>query len=181
MEKSYRVTAYVRFSNTMNAFLVRLGLQMGSTSLLSVRGRKSGKLIETPLSLFVQDHQRYLIAPYGIVNWVRNLRAAGGEATLTRGRQTESIRAVELEPAAAARVFREAVRMGPDGIPPLFVSMYRHFVLSKYLSIAVDAPLEDFEREAVNHPVFLVTTAYNSPLEEGSHARQAMQANERSL
>src|SRR5437870_1565210 len=82
-------------------------------TLLTVRGRKSGKPIETPIAIFVQGGKSYLITPYGIVNWVRNLRAAGGEATITHTRRTEKIRAVELPPEAAAPIFREAVLSGP--------------------------------------------------------------------
>ena len=78
MAKPYRVTAYVRLSNAINATLVRLGIPMGSTSLLTVRGRNSGQPIQTPISIFAQEGKRYLIAPYGAVNWVRNLRAAAG-------------------------------------------------------------------------------------------------------
>lgn len=63
MAKPYRVTAYVRFSNAINASLVRLGIPMRSTSLLTVRGRTSGKPIQTPVSIFVQDQKRYLITP----------------------------------------------------------------------------------------------------------------------
>lgn len=159
MARPYRVTTQVRFSNAINAFLVRWGIQMGSTSLLMVRGRKSGRLIETPISIFVQEGKRYLIAPYGVVNWVRNLRAAGGEAALIRGRNSEKIEAVELEPASAALVFREAMRSGPEGIPTVFARMYVRFTLSKYMSIAVDASLEEFEREVLAHPVFLVQSA----------------------
>ena len=159
MAKPYRVTAYVRFSNAINSSLVRLGVNIGGTSLLTVRGRKSGKPIETPISIFVQEGKRYLITPYGVVNWVRNLRAAGGEATLTRGRCTEKIHAIELEPVAAAPIFREAVRTGPPGIPAVFVRMYIHFTLSSYLNVAVNASLEEFEHEVLTHPVFLLQSA----------------------
>ena len=159
MAKPYRVTAYVRFSNAINAFLVRLGIPMGSTSLLTVRGRTSGKPIQTPVSIFVQDQKRYLIAPYGVVNWVRNLRAAKGVAALTHGRHTEQIQALELSPESAAPVFREAVRTGPPGIPAVFVRMYIRFTLSRYLNVAVNASLEEFEREALAHPVYLVQSA----------------------
>lgn len=166
MVKPYRVTAYVRFNNAINTFLARRGM-MGNTFLLTVRGRKSGKLIETPLSIFVLEGKRYLIAPYGMVNWVRNLRAAGGMATLTRGRHSEQIHAIELPPKAAALIFREAARIGPDGVPPVFVRMYQRFVLSKYLTIAVDAPLEDFEREVLAHPVFSFTVCRGTGSSEG--------------
>ena len=159
MAKPYRVTANVRLSNAINATLVRLGIPMGSTSLLTVRGRTSGKPIQTPISIFVQDQQRYLIAPYGVVNWVRNLRAAAGVATLTHGRHTEKIHALELEPVSAAPVFREAVRTGPPGIPAVLVRLYIRFTLSRYLNIGVNASLEEFEHEVLTHPVFLLQSA----------------------
>ncbi len=88
MAKPYRVNTFVRINNTMATSLLRLGIKVWSFSLLTVRGRKSGKPIVTPVAIFVQDQKRYLVATYGIVNWVRNLRAAGGEATLTRRRHS---------------------------------------------------------------------------------------------
>ena len=117
MAKSYRVTVFVRINNFMISSLLRLGIKLWSFSLLTVRGRKSDKPIVTPLAIFVQDQKRYLIATYGVVNWVRNLRAAGGEATLTRRRYSEQIHAIELSKDAAALVFREALRSGPPGVP----------------------------------------------------------------
>src|SRR5436190_13318982 len=89
MAKQYRVNAFARINNAMTSFLLRLGMNVWSFALLTVRGRKSGKPIETPIAIFVQEGKRYLITPYGVVNWVRNLRAAGGEATITRSRRTE--------------------------------------------------------------------------------------------
>jgi hypothetical protein len=74
MAKSYRVTTFARINNIMIASLLHLGIKVWSFSLLTVRGRKSSKPIETPLAVFVQDQKRYLVAPYGVVNWVRNLR-----------------------------------------------------------------------------------------------------------
>src|SRR5439155_14161732 len=122
----------------------------------TVLGRKSGKPIETPIAIFVQDQKRYLITPYGVVNWVRNLRAAGGEATITRSRRTEKIHAIELEPVAAAPIFREAVRSGPPGIPTLIFLGYRALFVFPYLNVTENSSLEEFEREAQGHPVFLL-------------------------
>ncbi len=76
MAKPYHVTVFVRLSNSMTSSLVRLGVKIGSLSLLTVRGRKSGKPIVTPIAIFVQNQKRYLVAMYGVVNWVCNLRAA---------------------------------------------------------------------------------------------------------
>ncbi len=64
-----------RINNAMISSLLRLGVNIGSFALLTVRGRKSGKPIETPIAIFVQEGKRYLITPYGVVNWVRKLCA----------------------------------------------------------------------------------------------------------
>ncbi len=159
MAKRYRVSAFVRINNAMTSSLLRLGVNLGSFVLLTVRGRKSGKPIETPIAIFVQEGKRYLIAPYGVVNWVRNLRAAGGEATITRSRRTEKIHAIELEPVAAAPIFREAVRSGPPGIPAVLIRWYRSLFVLPYLDVTANASLEEFEREVLTHPVFLVQSA----------------------
>lgn len=156
MAKQYRVNAVVRMSNAIIASLLRLGVNMGSISLLTVRGRKSGKPIETPLAIFVQEEKRYLVASYGVVNWVRNLRAAGGEATITRSQRTEKIHAIELSPAVAAPILREALRSGPTGIPAVLVRVYRYFFVLPYLNVSMDSSLEEFEREAQTHPFFLI-------------------------
>ena len=159
MAKPYRANTFVRTNNTMTTLLLRLGIKMWSFSLLTVRGRKSGKPIMTPLAIFVQDQKRYLIATYGVVNWVRNLRAAGGEATLVRGRHTEKIHAIELSPVSAALIFREALRSGPPGVPAVIFRVYRALLVLPYLGVTENASLEEFEREVLTHPVFLVQSA----------------------
>ena len=159
MAKQYRVNAFVRINNSIISSLLRLGVNIGSFALLTVRGRKSGKPIETPIAIFVQEGKSYLLTPYGIVNWVRNLRAAGGEATITRNRRDEKIRSIELPPEAAAPIFREAVCSGPPGIPDVLIRVYRSFFVLPYLNVTVDSSLEEFEREVLTHPVFLLQTA----------------------
>ncbi len=156
MAKPYRVTMSMRINNAIMSSLLRLGIKMWSFSLLTVRGRKSGRPIVTPLAVFVQDQQRYLIATYGLVNWVRNLRAAKGVATLTQGRYSEQIQAIELEPEAAALVFRDALHSGPPGIPTVIFRRYRARSVLPYLDVTENSSLEEFEREVLTHPVFLV-------------------------
>ncbi len=143
MAKQYQVNTFVRVSNAMTSFFLRLGVNMGNMALLTVRGRKSGKPITNPVVIVVQDGKRYLISPFGIVNWVRNLRAAGGEITITRGRRTEKLHAIELAPEVAAPIFRESVRSGPSYV-------------SGYLNVTANSSLEEFEREVPTHPVFLL-------------------------
>ena len=62
---------------------------------LSVRGRRSGEWRTTPVNLLVVDGQRYLVAPRGQTQWVRNIRVAGGGG-LRLGRSVEPFRAVEM-------------------------------------------------------------------------------------
>ena len=159
MAKQYRVNAFARINNTMISSLLRLGIKVWSFSLLTVRGRKSGKPIVTPIAVFVHDQQRYLVAPYGVVNWVRNLRAAGGVATLTRRRHSEKIHAIELSPEAAAPIFRAALHAGPPGLPAAIFRMYRSLWVLPYLTVTEHASLEEFEREVLTHPVFLLQPA----------------------
>jgi deazaflavin-dependent oxidoreductase (nitroreductase family) len=156
MAKPYRVNAFVRINNSIISSLLRMGISMGSFALLTVPGRKSGKPIETPIAIFGHEGKSYLIASYGIVNWVRNIRAAGGAATITRCRRTEKIHAVELLPEAASPIFRKALLSGPPGIPDVLIRVYRSNFVLPYLNVTVDSSLEEFEREVLTHPVFLL-------------------------
>jgi deazaflavin-dependent oxidoreductase (nitroreductase family) len=146
MAKQYQVNTFVRVSNAMTSFLLRMGVKMGNMALLTVRGRKSGKPITNPIVIVVQDGKRYLFSPFGIVNWVRNLRAAGGEIAITRGRRTEKLHAIELAPEVAAPIFRESMRTIPGYV-------------RGYLNLTADSSLEEFEREIPTHPVFLLQAA----------------------
>ena len=82
MAKTYQLTPGRRLANTLMRALLRTGFQPGSTSLLTVNGRKSRRLLITPVTIVEEDGQRWLVAPYCEVNWVRNARAAG-QVTLT--------------------------------------------------------------------------------------------------
>jgi deazaflavin-dependent oxidoreductase (nitroreductase family) len=159
MAKQYRVTAFVRFNNAVMRALLRTGVRIGTFAILIVRGRKSGRLIETPLVVFPYDGNRYLIASYGVANWVRNLRAAGGQACLRYGRRTEKILAVELPAEQAAPILRASLRSGPPGIPRLVVRVYRRFFVLPFLDVDINSAPEEFERAALSHPVFLVRPA----------------------
>src|SRR5205823_9735351 len=93
--------------------LLRIGAPMGSMWLLTVTGRKSGVPRTTPVYVVERDGARWLISPYGEVNWVRNLRTAG-QATLTRGRRHEPILAQALSPAEAAPVLKYSLTKAPS-------------------------------------------------------------------
>jgi deazaflavin-dependent oxidoreductase (nitroreductase family) len=101
-----------RGARTMNAAiagLTRLGISVWGSRVLAVRGRSSGEWRTTPVNLLVVDGVRYLVAPRGVTQWVRNLRAAGG-GELRVGRRVEAFRADELDDDAKPDLLREYLR-----------------------------------------------------------------------
>ena len=81
--------------NRVVAGLTRAGLSVYGSRVLAVRGRKSGEWRTTPVNLLVLDGTRYLVAPRGHTQWVRNIRVTG-EGELRLGRRTERFRATEI-------------------------------------------------------------------------------------
>ena len=88
----------MRVFNRIVARLTKLGLSLMGSRVLSVQGRKSGEWRSTPVNLLVIDGQRYLVAPRGHTQWVKNLRVSG-EGRLQLGGKTETFRAEELADA----------------------------------------------------------------------------------
>lgn len=81
--------------NRLVASLTRLGVSVYGSRVLAVRGRRSGQWRTVPVNLMTVDGERYLVAPRGHTEWVRNLRASGtGELRL--GRRGEAFTATEL-------------------------------------------------------------------------------------
>jgi deazaflavin-dependent oxidoreductase (nitroreductase family) len=141
MAKTSQVPRFVRLGNVFTTALVRAGFKVGLIHLLTVRGRKSGQPRTTPIAVVEQNGKRYLAAPYGIVDWVRNLRAAG-EAVLTRGRRSETVTVLELPPSEAGLFLQELIK---DSNP-----------FSRFFNVTEQSSLEDFERTALSHPVFVL-------------------------
>lgn len=98
-----RMTRYV--ANPLIAGLTRLGISVRGSRVLAVRGRTSGEWRTTPVNVLSLDGERYLVAPRGVTQWVRNVRVAGG-CDLRVGRRTESVRTVELADADKPAVLR---------------------------------------------------------------------------
>ncbi len=143
MAKTYQAPLFVRLGNVLTTTLLRAGVKLVGPGnypmyLLTVRGRKSGQPHTTPIVILEQHGKRYLASPYGIVSWVRNLRAAG-EAILTRGRRAETVNARELPTGEAALILRADIKRNP---------------FARYFGVTVGSSLEEFERAALNHPLF---------------------------
>ena len=150
MAKTDKAPKFVRVANMLTTTLLRAGFPLVGPGLvignypmylLTVRGRKSGQPRTVPLAIIERNGKRYVGSPYGIVDWVRNLRAAG-EATLTRGRRSETVNARELPTSEAAFVLREDVKGGNP-----FARSY---------GVTADSSLEEFERAVVSHPLFVL-------------------------
>ena len=156
MPKPYRVGFFVRSNNAVMRSLINAGVKIGTFAVLTVPGRKTGRPVDVPLVVFPHQAERYLIASYGIVNWVRNLRAADGRAELRRGRETEKINAIELSDVEAGPILQVSLLAGPPGIPRPMVRAFRRFFVLPYLEVDMSSSDEDFIRSAPNHPVFRV-------------------------
>jgi deazaflavin-dependent oxidoreductase (nitroreductase family) len=150
MAKTDKAPMFVRLGNILTLTLLRAGFKLVGPGLiignypmylLTVRGRKSGLPRTVALAIIERNGKRYVGSPYGIVDWVRNLRAAG-EATLTRGRRSETVNARELPKGEAALILREEIKGGNPFI--------------RYYGVTADSSLEEFERAAVTHPVFVL-------------------------
>lgn len=132
--------------NKAVAGLTGLGISIMGSRILAVRGRKSGEWRTTPVNLLVIDGQRYLVAPRGHTQWVRNMRAAGG-GELRLGRKAEAFTAVELADADKPAVLRQYLKRWAWEVGYFFEG------------VTADSPEEELERIAPGFPVFRVTAA----------------------
>jgi deazaflavin-dependent oxidoreductase (nitroreductase family) len=101
---------HVSFFGRILKFLVVHGVPLAPNRLVTIRGRKSGLPRTTPVAIIAVSGRRWVWAPFGDVNWVRNLRGAG-RATITVRRRQEEVRATELEQAQRVEYFRDI--LGP--------------------------------------------------------------------
>src|SRR5216684_2126564 len=81
--------------NRIVAWLAELGISVYGWRVLAVKGRKSGAWHTVPVNLLEYRGERFLVAPRGVTQWVRNVRA-GSEAELRLGRRRERVRLVEI-------------------------------------------------------------------------------------
>jgi deazaflavin-dependent oxidoreductase (nitroreductase family) len=131
-------------SNRIVAALTRLGVSVAGSRVLEVPGRKTGEPRRTPVNLMTFEGQRYLVAPRGHTQWVRNMRVSGG-GKLFVGRRAEEFSATEL----------------PDEEkPPLlraYLKKWKWEVGQFFGGVGPDAPEEELRRIAPDHPVFRIS------------------------
>lgn len=131
--------------NVFNAIakpLLAAGLPFAFNGLLTVPGRKTGKPRTTALAIVNVDGRRWVWSPWGEVNWVRNLRAAG-RATVTFRRRNDEVRAVELDPEQRVAFFRYTLtpiaRRMPGGM--WFIRAFDGVDLRDPVAAATDRPV----------------------------------------
>jgi deazaflavin-dependent oxidoreductase (nitroreductase family) len=134
-----------RILNRASAVVASSGVASNYLVTLEVTGRKSGRIFSLPLVMVIVDGQRYLVSMLGDnVQWVRNVRAAGGKAVLRHGRR-EEIRLEEVPAGQRAAILKAYLQRAPGARP--------HVLVNK------DAALSEFEKIAAAIPMFRVLSA----------------------
>jgi deazaflavin-dependent oxidoreductase (nitroreductase family) len=127
--------------NNVVALFTRLGLSVWGSRVLEVPGRKTGEPRRTPVNLLTYDGQRYLVAPRGHTQWVRNLRTSG-RGRLLLGRRAEEFTATEVP---------------EDERPPIlraYLKRWKAEVGIFFGGVGPDSSDEELRQVAPDHPVF---------------------------
>jgi hypothetical protein len=129
------------FNNIVKA-LTRLGVSVWGSRIIEVRGRKSGEPHRTAVNLLTLDSTEYLVAPRGITQWVRNLRAADGHLAVILGRRREERVATEIT--------------GNDVVPVLraYLKRWKAEVGVFFDGTSADSSDDELLAIAPKHPVF---------------------------
>ena len=139
MAPVYRLGIPRRLINIAVRAALIMGLAPRNYHLLTVHGRKSGRVYSTPIYLIQEEGKRWLVAPYGERAWVKNARAAG-RVTLSRRGRSEEVAVVELGPPQSAPVLQRYIVEQP--------------ITRRFFQVTPESPIEEFIAEAPRHPVF---------------------------
>ena len=135
--------------NPAVAVLTRLGVSVWGSRILRVRGRKSGEWRSSPVNLLTYQGTRYLVAPRGNTQWVRNIRVSK-EGELVLGGRAEKFRAAEISDEEKLPVLRDYLRRWKFEVGMFFDG------------VGPDSPDSELRRIAPDHPVFRVDPATDS-------------------
>ena len=142
MARTYRLNPGTRLVDWILAGMTRAGVGAPYLHILTVRGRRTGRLHSTPVDVIEAAGHRWLVAGYGLSSWALNARA-GGEVTLRRGRRSQRYTVTEPGPS--------------DAVPVLRRYMAQIRVTRPYFDAAPDSPDDDVKAELPTHPVFELT------------------------
>jgi F420H(2)-dependent quinone reductase len=142
MYRSGRPNLVAAVLNRWSASLGSAGVWPGRLATLEVRGRRSGRVISLPVVIAKYEGERYLVAMLGEgTSWVRNVRAAGGQAVLRHG-VAEPVRLEEVDASIRPPILRRYLEVAPGGRP--------------HIPVDRRAPLAEFEQIAARYPVFRI-------------------------
>ena len=130
--------------NRAVAGLTRIGISVYGSRVLIVRGRTSGLPREVPVNLLTYDGNRYLVAPRGNTQWVRNMRAAG-EGQLRLGRRTESFSATEVAEEEKVPILRHYLKKWAWEVGVFFDG------------VTAKATDDELRRIGPDHPIFRIS------------------------
>ena len=130
--------------NPLVATLSRRGLSLAGSRVLEVQGRKSGEWRQTPVNPLSLDTGRYLVAPRGTTQWVRNIRASGKGKLVGRG--TEEFTVTEVADADKPPILRA------------YLAKWKWEVGAFFDGVGPDSNDTDLLRIAPDHPVFQIET-----------------------
>jgi deazaflavin-dependent oxidoreductase (nitroreductase family) len=129
--------------NRIVAALTRAGISIWGSRILEVRGRRTGVPRRTPVNLLSLGGARYLVAPRGHTQWVRNLRAIG-EGDLLLGRRREHFHAMEVADGGKEEILRAYLRR------------WKWEVGQFFSGVGPDSSSAELERIAPDHPIFRI-------------------------
>src|SRR5215510_12220469 len=129
-----------RFFNHLYGILVGWGFGLSHNYLLQVEGRKSSRIYSTPVNVLDYHGKRFLVAPRGETQWVRNARASG-QVWLKRGRRRESFGLRPLSDGEKPEILRE------------YLNRYKTTV-QRYFNVPAGSPIEVFSGIAQSYPAF---------------------------
>jgi len=132
-----------RIINRIFGFMVKLGLGLSHNYLLEVRGRKSGRVYTTPVNVLEYQGKKYLVAPRGDTQWVRNVLVSQ-KATLVKGTNRDNIRLHPIADEAKAEILKA------------YLDRYK-LTVQRYFPIPAGSPLKEFEALVGRYPVFEIT------------------------
>lgn len=138
MAKKYVVTSVTRDVNRVTSFFARRG--WGRLQLLTTTGRSSGESREVPVAPIEVGGVEYLVAPYGSVSWVKNVRA-NPQVQMRKGKTVRSCVLHEVTGDAA-----EVLEAYWDKEP------FTH----QYMDVPESPSVEDFAASGDAFPVFRV-------------------------
>lgn len=132
-----------RVFNPLVSRFTRLGISVWGSRVMEVRGRVSGEYRSVAVNVLTVGDQRYLVAPRGITQWVRNIRVAG-ECRLRVGRRVEQVSVVEMADADKPEILRSYLRRWKWEVGQFFDG------------VGPDATDEELLAIAAGYPVFVL-------------------------